>query len=534
MPDDVLQQTLQTRFGLREFRTAQRDVIEHVVRGDDVLCVMPTGAGKSLCYQLPAIAQGGLTVVVSPLISLMDDQVAQLRRRGLTACFINSSLTPGQRRETMQQLQDGFEGLLYLSPERLAAGDLDALLNRVGVKLFAIDEAHCISQWGHDFRPEYSQIGRLRERLGNPPTIALTATATEDVRGDIIRLLHLEQPHLVITGFDRTNLLYEALRLETNRDRDAQLARLIQQNPGTGIVYCSTRKMVEEVAAQLGEQLKGRVVVPYHAGMDPQDRTWAQDQFMNGANPIVVATSAFGMGINKPDVRFVIHYNLPGTIEQYYQEAGRAGRDGALARCVLLYRPADRQTQQFFIDQIGKDQYDADPHWIKELKGHAQRKLDLMVRYATGHQCRRQAILNYFGDDETVTECQCDVCRRGGAIDLDAPISESATLLARQLLSGVARVNGRFGRSAIAELLCGVNNERNERFGFPQLSTFGLLKVRSLKEVMKLLDRILESGLARQTDPNNNFRPVIELTPLGVAVMRGESPRRACWPTSTA
>ena len=524
MSADLLQQTLEERFGLREFRVAQRDVIEHVVRGDDVLCVMPTGAGKSLCYQLPAIAQGGLTVVISPLISLMDDQVAQLRKRGLTACFLNSSLSPAQRRETMSQIEGGFAGLLYLSPERLASGDLDGLLNRVGVKLFAIDEAHCVSQWGHDFRPEYSQIGVYRERLGNPPTIALTATATEDVRGDIIRMLHLTEPHLVITGFDRTNLMYEAQRLDTNKDRDAQLLRLIQQNPGTGIVYCSTRKMVEEVAAQLGEQLPKRVVVPYHAGMDPADRSWAQEQFMSGVDPIVVATSAFGMGINKPDVRLVIHYNLPGTLEQYYQEAGRAGRDGAMSRCVLLYRPSDRQTQQFFIDQIGKEQYDADPSWIKELKEHAQQKLDLMVRYATGHQCRRQMILNYFGDDETVTECQCDVCRRGGAIDLTAPISESVTTLVRKLLSGIARVNGRFGRSAIAELLCGVTNERNERFGFSTLTTFGLLKERSMKEVMKLLDRLLEAGLARQLDPSNNFRPVIELTPVGVKVMRGESP----------
>lgn len=484
---------------------------------------MPTGAGKSLCYQLPAVLSGGVCVVVSPLISLMEDQVAQLRKKGISACFINSSLTPQARRETMQQLANGYSGLIYLAPERLATGELDGVLNRLGVSLLAIDEAHCISQWGHDFRPEYSQIGKFRERLGNPPTIALTATATEDVRTDIIRLLHLQEPQIIVTGFDRTNLLYEVRRPETAKDRDRQLTKLLNDQAGTGIVYCSTRKNVEEVAAWLGEEFKKRVVVPYHAGMEMSDRTWAQEQFMQTPDSIVVATSAFGMGINKPDVRFVVHYNMPGTIEQYYQEAGRAGRDGALSRCVLLYRPQDRQTQQFFIDQIGKDNFDTDFRVIRELKEHAQQKLDLMVRYATGHQCRRQTILKYFGDDAEVTACECDVCRRGNAIDIDAPVPDSTVLLVRQLLSGVARVNGKFGAKAAAELLAGVDNERAERGGFKSMPTFGLLKVRSLKEIGRMLDRVMEAGLARQVDPQGNFRPVVELTPAGVAVMRGQA-----------
>jgi ATP-dependent DNA helicase RecQ len=520
---DAIQLCLEERFSLRAFRPSQRDVIDAVVAGRDVLCVMPTGAGKSLCYQLPAVQGGGVCVVVSPLISLMEDQVTQLRRKGIEACFINSSLSPQARRETMNALANGYSGLLYLAPERLATGELDSTLNQLGVSLLAIDEAHCISQWGHDFRPEYSQIGIFRERLGNPPTIALTATATEDVRTDIIRLLHLREPEIVVTGFDRTNLLYEVRRPESAKDRDKQLVKLLHDQAGTGIVYCSTRKNVEEVAAWLGEEFKKRVVVPYHAGMDMSDRTWAQDQFMKTPGSIVVATSAFGMGINKPDVRFVVHYNMPGTIEQYYQEAGRAGRDGALSRCVLMYRSQDRSTQQYFIDQIGKDNFETDFRVIRELKEHAQQKLDLMVRYSTGHQCRRQMILNYFGDDAEVENCECDVCRRGTAIDLDAPIPETTVLLVRQLLSGVARVNGKFGAKAAAELLAGVENERATRGGFTSMPTFGLLKVRSLKEISRMLDRVLEAGLARQVDPEGKFRPVVELTPAGIAVMRGDA-----------
>jgi ATP-dependent DNA helicase RecQ len=519
---DALQECLQTRFGLADFRPSQRHVIETISAGRDVLCVMPTGAGKSLCYQLPAVCGGGLCVVVSPLISLMDDQVTQLRARQIDACFLNSSQSPGARRDTIGRLEDGFEGLVYVAPERLATGELDALFNRIGVRLLAIDEAHCVSQWGHDFRPEYSQIGHFRERLGNPPTIALTATATEDVRGDIIRMLHLAEPELVITGFDRPNLIYECRRPETNKDRDAALFKQIEQSPGTGIVYCSTRKTVEATAAMLGDHFKTRTVVHYHAGMEHKDRAWAQEQFMTNADAIVVATSAFGMGINKPDVRFVIHYNLPGTIEQYYQEAGRAGRDGLPSRCVLLYRNADRQTQQFFIDQIGKDRGDADPRWIAELKEHARQKLDLMIRYAAGHECRRQMILDYFGDDAEVGECACDVCRRGSEVRIDTEIPETTVTLVRQLLSGVARVNGRFGITAAAELLAGVESERAQKFGFTQVPTFGVMRARSPKEIGRMLRRVEEAGLSRQVRIDGSFGQILELTPQGVKVMRGE------------
>jgi ATP-dependent DNA helicase RecQ len=520
---DTLLDCLHERFGLQDFRPSQRHVIERISTGHDVVCVMPTGAGKSLCYQLPAVTLGRTCVVVSPLISLMEDQVRQLRDRGISACFLNSTLSPGQRRDVMNQLADGFDGLVYLAPERVASGDLDAVLNRHGVSLLAIDEAHCISQWGHDFRPEYSQLGHFRERLGNPPTIALTATATEDVRGDIIRLLHLGEPEIVITGFDRPNLIYECRRPESNKDRDAAVIKLIEQTLGTGIVYCSTRKTVDAVAAELGEHFPKRKVVPYHAGLDVSNRSWAQETFMTEPDAIVVATTAFGMGINKPDVRCVIHYNLPGTIEQYYQEAGRAGRDGLPSRCTLFYRPADRQTQQFFIDQIGKDRDDIDLRHLRELKEHAQQKLDLMVRYAAGHQCRRQMILDYFGDEESVVgECACDVCRRGLDVSIAVDIPESTVKLVRQLLSGIARVNGKFGMKAAAELLAGAETERTVKFGFSRLPTYGILKPRSVKDIGRMLDRVLESGLARGVRIEGSFGQNVELTVAGVKVMRGE------------
>src|SRR3954452_14672911 len=331
MPD--LREQLQNLFGLDEFRPAQRGVIEDVLAGKDVLCVMPTGAGKSLCYQLPTSVQGGLTVVVSPLISLMADQVQQLRDEGLPAMLINSSQTPAEQREAIAELHRGFTGLLYVAPERFASGAFLSNLERLPVKLLAVDEAHCISQWGHDFRPEYSQLGEVRKKLGSPPTIALTATATDDVRADIIHRLGLREPSIVVTGFDRPNLAYESRRASKNAEKDRALIDLLRQELGSGIVYCSTRKAVDGVTAMLSGNLTDRPVFAYHAGMDQAARASNQERFMTTPRAIAVATNAFGMGINKPDVRLVIHYNLPGTLEAYYQEAGRAGRDRLQSRC---------------------------------------------------------------------------------------------------------------------------------------------------------------------------------------------------------
>jgi ATP-dependent DNA helicase RecQ len=533
-----LRAQLQELFGLDEFRPAQQEVIEEVLAGRDALCVMPTGAGKSLCYQLPAAVGGGLSIIVSPLISLMQDQVQQLRDEGLSAEFINSTQNAAMQRDVMAKLEDGWQGLLYVAPERFSQPNFISRLARLRPKLLAIDEAHCISSWGHDFRPEYARLGDVRKSLGEPPTIALTATATEEVRAEIIEQLGL-RPKIFITGFDRPNLRYESIQL-TKKEKFDELMRLLKQITGSGIVYCATRKNVDEVAAYLAQAQKDRTVVAYHAGMPMADRVRSQESFMSAERPVIaVATNAFGMGINKPDVRFVVHYNFPGTLEAYYQEAGRAGRDGLPSRCILLFSYNDKHTQEFFISQIGEQKEDFDSptpavdlQRIEELKNHALEKLDLMIQYAQTHRCRRQMILDYFGDETKVSGCACDVCSREkgpGAIDLApaAIVSDETQTLVKKLLSGIARVSpgGQFGVGMIADVLAGAENDRVLRWQLQRLSVYGLLKIHSQKQIVAMLHRLMESGLARQRDPEGvKFMPVVQLTPSGVNVMIGKQP----------
>jgi ATP-dependent DNA helicase RecQ len=355
--------SLREHFGFNDFREGQREVIAAILEGKDAVVVMPTGSGKSLCYQLPAMMLGGATLVVSPLIALMKDQVDALRARGLPATFINSSISPSEQRERIDGLRRGQFKLVYVAPERFRSSRFTEALLSVGISLFAVDEAHCISTWGHDFRPDYLRLKSVRESFGGAQTLALTATATPYVRSDIIQQLGLAKPRTFISGFDRPNLSLDVVHTEKEREKIARIKRLAKTHGGSGIIYASTRKAVEQVARELQEQ--GLRVASYHAGMNDSVRVKAQEDFMAGRTQMIVATNAFGMGIDKADIRFVAHYQMPGSIEAYYQEIGRAGRDGLPSSCVLLFNYADKNTHDFFIEgsypsaELIQDVYDA-------------------------------------------------------------------------------------------------------------------------------------------------------------------------------
>lgn len=466
---------LQSHFGYESFRIGQEQAITQVFEGHNSICVMPTGGGKSMCYQIPALVMEGTTIVVSPLISLMKDQVDALLAAGIPAAYINSSLDFDEVRETLMDVQRGAIKLLYIAPERL---DSEMFLNElqgVHVPLIAVDEAHCISQWGHDFRPSYRLISRMTELFPNNPTVlALTATATPQVREDICRILNIEEQHTIMTGFERANLTFSVIR---GQDRERFVKEYVEKNDKeAGIIYAATRKTVDSVYEMLVK--KGIKAAKYHAGMPDNERKLGQERFLNDEVTVMVATNAFGMGIDKSNIRFVIHYQLPKNMESYYQEAGRAGRDGLPSECIVLYASQDVQTQRFLIDQA------QDPSRIPgELV-----KLQGMVDYCHTENCLQQFIIHYFGDTSAEPCGHCGSC-------LDDRESLDVTKDVQMVLSCVIRMGQKFGKAMTAQVLTGSRNKKVLDFGFDKLSTYGILKHQNAKEVSNLIEFMISQEL---------------------------------------
>jgi len=498
---DALQKKLKKIFGYDAFRPLQREIIETSLDGRDVFALLPTGGGKSLCFQLPALLRKGLTVVVSPLIALMKDQVDQLEAAGVAATFLNSSLKVAEAKSRLRGLHEGKYQLLYAAPERLMLDNWRDNLLAWNVSALAIDEAHCISEWGHDFRPEYRQISRLRELLPDVPVMALTATATERVREDIVRHLKLREPVVFVASFNRPNLSYRVLP----KDQPVkQITEFVRRRPlESGIVYCATRAAADRLAESLSD--RGFPALPYHAGLAAGQRALNQEFFLRDETRIMCATIAFGMGINKPNVRWVIHHDLPKNIEGYYQETGRAGRDGLPADCLLLFSPGDAAKQTHFIDEMSSQ---------KEQQ-IAREQLRLMMHYSECASCRRRELLLYFGEDHPAPNCEsCDNC-------LEPRESYNATTPAQKLLSCVYRVRegARFGvgLNHLIEILTGAATEKIRRWGHDRLTTYGIGKDLSRPEWAAIGRELIRMGFLAQE--RGEF-PTIALTDEGLEALR--------------
>ena len=680
---DVLSDLL-PRFGIASFRPGQDQVVTAVHQGRDVMCVMPTGGGKSLCYQLPSLARSGVTIVVSPLIALMKDQVDALRRRDISAAMLNSTLSAAEQSALIDRMVAGDLSMVYVAPERMRHNQFLDAIGRCNVSLLAVDEAHCVSDWGHDFRPDYARLGHFRKRyLNDVQTIALTATATPTVREDIVKLLALEDPATFVTGFRRTNLHLSVTESKTLREKQDALVAFLDSREGCGIIYAATRKRCEEIAEWLPERI-GRPAVVYHAGLDSNVRRRVQEAFMAGDFPIIIATNAFGMGIDKSDIRFVVHFNLPGTLEAYYQEAGRAGRDGLDSDCRLLFSYDDRYVQEFFIDNkyptretvqkvhtfllsrqedpieltldevreaidvkdssesigtaetllaragvlrrldsssnqmmvrldtktadviemlpreaklrrkvlaavdrvIGRrrgedvyvtprrlldlsgvdrprltrtlrelcalrcfdyvppfrgrgvhvrdrvtpfDKLDIDFDELQRRKDLDLKKLESVIGFARSGRCRQTVILDYFGEADAIPCGACDRCDdqtdggpvTGGVPESIVPDGVDPAMLLRGfqiVLSGVTRTHGRFGRTLVAQMLCGSTNKRLKGLKLDRLSTYGLLASMRQNEIVEVIDALTTAGLCEQVEVEQR-RPTIQISSLGRRVM---------------
>jgi ATP-dependent DNA helicase RecQ len=488
---DSLQQALKQYFGYETFRAGQREIIEANMAGRDTLAIMPTGGGKSICFQLPALLKTGVTIVVSPLIALMQDQVTALKENGIGATFLNSTLTGRESNQRSQAILNGAIKLVYVAPERLFAEQFLEFLNiikgKMGIAGFAVDEAHCVSEWGHDFRPEYRQLSRIRQLHPDVPVIGLTATATERVRADISQQLELHQPYVHVASFNRSNLYYEVVPKQGNEQTYTNLLRQIKRIQGSGIVYCLSRKRVDEISDRLRQD--GIEAIPYHAGLGAKEREENQTRWIRDDVQVMVATVAFGMGINKPDVRFVVHYDLPRNIEGYYQESGRAGRDGEDSHCTLFLGYQDLETIKYLIAQK------VDPHTNEPLEAEqriAQQQLRQVVDYAEGTACRRTILLRYFGESFQGDCGNCDNC-------LTPKPMEDWTVEAQKFLSCVARTKERFGGTHVIDVLRGSRKEKILQHGHENLSTHGIGKDRSLDEWRQLSRSLVHQGLITQT-----------------------------------
>ena len=492
-------EALKYYFGHSKFRQGQEALINAILSGRDVLGIMPTGGGKSLCYQIPALVLEGVTVVISPLISLMKDQVAALSEAGIQAAYLNSTLTPQQMQLVYQRTREGAYQLLYVAPERLDTAEFSALVEQISVPLVAVDEAHCISQWGQDFRPSYLNIAAFVQRLPRRPVVAaFTATATGEVQADIVRLLELREPLRMVTGFDRPNLFFDVRR---PKQKTPVLLRLIQERQDkSGIVYCATRSAVERLCKSLCA--KGIAATRYHAGLDEEERRQNQDDFQFDRKTVMVATNAFGMGIDKSNVGFVIHYHMPKSLEAYCQEAGRAGRDGEPADCILLYSNGDVETAKYLIENSGNDLLTQEEQ--DDIRQRDYDRLNAMVGYCKTTRCYRSYILSYFGQNAPTSCGNCGNCKG----DYE---SQDITVHAQMLLSCILRIRQRMGyyvgKTLVIQTLQGSKNRRVLDMGLDELSTYGLLPKTSAREIRAEIEFLEQEGYLRTNPEHQTLEP---------------------------